>query len=128
MKKLNYDQKVIVYYAIIAALFILLSLISLIFSEWIISVGVGICSIIGLIITILLVKGKITGDADGSKIQFIVFTIVRYILMAVGLIAVAFLIKATMGENIDKHRYIYVAICAIPYFIPTIALMIVKYE
>ena len=125
MKKLNFNQKVIVYYWVIAALFILLSCISLLLNEWITIPCVGICALVGFVVTLSLLNQDVNND-DMSKVKLTVSIVIRYLVMAIGLVACAFLVKATMGEEIINKRYIIVAIAALPYFIPSIAIMLVK--
>ena len=121
----QYNRRVLKNYIIIACIFILLSLISLFFNEWILIINIFICSIFGYLTLVLLIKGGEKASDENSRGSMAVYTIIRYVLMIIGLLISALLIKLTMIDDNSK-RYILVAISAIPYFVPTISLLLTK--
>lgn len=129
MKKLNYNTRVIINYAIMAVLFVLLSLIALIFNEWVFIICSLICAVCGLFVTMLLVSSDPEDLKEGNRTKLLVSTILRYAIMAIGLVGAALLVRFTMvNDDIENRRYIMVAVAALPYFFPTISLMFTKMD
>ena len=128
MENTNFDKyikSVMIKYVIFAIFFIGLSFIGLLFNEWILPICVGICSVFGALVTLLLLFGHrdIENNVKGS---YALFTFLRFICMAIGLVVVCLLIKFTMGEEVVKNRYLIAVVSALPYFIPSIAVILTR--
>ena len=126
LNKLSRTKKLILIYLSIAILLIGLSCFGLLFGEWTVIVGTAICSVFGLINLFLLMLGEKSVTEQGVQARFALFMILRYVSMALGLVLACLLIHFTMGEEVNKLRYISVIVCALPYFAPTISLILVK--
>lgn len=120
----KFQLRVIRNYSLICLAFIALSFIGLAFNEWILPITVTICSLLGEVIMLLLLKSNI--NTESGKGIFVVYLLIRYALMALGLVAAGFLVKYTMSDPINKKRYFIMIISALPYFATSIALSITK--
>lgn len=128
MDEEKYTKNAIRNYIIIVALLIALSFLGFIFNEWILPICVGICSIFGFLEYYLLLKSRFEVSSDGTKGRFTIFMIFRYLCMILGIVASCLLVKFTMGEEVNKLRYIIVIVAAIPYVVTTLALLLTKQE
>lgn len=117
---MEYNKRVIKNYILISIIIVALSFVGLFFNEWIVPVTTFICAIFGSGCLALLLK------SDPNKGNFTIYLVLRYVVMAIGLIASGFIVKYTMPEVIDKNRYFILIASALPYFIPSIALSITK--
>ena len=116
MFKTKEIKKVIIISSIIYLALILLSLIGLLFNEYSTILCVSICSIISFINTILLLNSS-NVNPDEGVMKFALYTFFRYFLMVLGLFLSGLIVYFTMGEEINKLRYLIVAAGAIPYLI-----------
>lgn len=119
-------KKVIRAYLIYAGLLILLSLFGLMFNEWTVIATMSICSLFGFVNTIIMVKSEHDITPKGPGASFAIHSILRYVFMVVGLVISAAIIYFTMGDDINKYRYLIVAISALPYFGTTLAYLFAK--
>lgn len=125
----KYHKHVLINYCIISCVVIALSFIGLIFfNEWALPVCTAECAIFGLAVMFLLNKshGEITNES--GKGSFAIYLILRYACMIIGIVIACLIVKYTMGSEVNKMRYVIVLIGAIPYFVPTISLLITKQE
>lgn len=115
------QKKVLKANLFICLFLVALSFIGLFFNEYPLILCVLICSSVNILNTFLLIKST---DANPDSIggRFIVFSILRFVLLLIGLVLSALIIYLTMGENFNSIRYIMVAIGAIPYLISPITL------
>ena len=126
LNKLSRTKKLILSYLLIALVLICLSCFGLLFNEWTVIAGTAICSVFGFINLILLMLGEKSVTEQGVQARFALYTLLRYVSMALGLVLACLLIHFTMGDEVNKLRYLSVIVCALPYFAPTISLVIVK--
>ena len=125
-KEISRKSKIILTYWTIAFVLILLSLIALAFNEWVLPIGMIICSLCGFVNMLLLLLSEKAVKIDGVKATFAAYIVLRYIMMGIGMLASALLIYFTMGDVVNKYRYLMVIITSIPYFVPTMSLVLVK--
>lgn len=127
-KNKSYNSRVMTNYIIICLLLIALSCIGLIWNEWTVIVGVSICSILGIILMITLVKSNPNKEeaSESDKRKFALFVALRYIIMTIGLVACGFLVKFTMDTPVDKTRYFIIIASALPYFGTSVSLLLTK--
>lgn len=116
MFKTKEFKKVMIVSSIIYISLILLSFIGLIFNEYSVVLSVSICSIISFINTMLLLKSS-NVNPDEGVIKFALFTFLRYFLMVLGLFLSGLIVYFTMGEEVNKFRYLIIAVGAISYLI-----------
>lgn len=116
MFKTKEFKKVIIISSIIYIVIILLSLIGLLFNEYSIIICVSLCSIVSFLNIFLLLKSSNVNPNEGA-VKFVLFTFIRYLLMVLGLFISGLIVYLTMGEEINKTRYLIVAVGAIPYLI-----------
>ena len=116
MFKTKEFKKVIIISSIIYIVIILLSLIGLLFNEYSIVICVSLFSIVSFLNTILLLKSS-NVNPDEGVMKFALYTFLRYFLMVLGLFLSGLIVYFTMGEEINKLRYLIVAAGAIPYLI-----------
>lgn len=125
MKTMSRKTKTILTYWVIVLILLLFSLIGLIFKEWVVLAGMFICGVFGFINLLLLLASENFVTVDGVKASFASFIFLRYLMMAIGILLSALLIYFTGGGE-NKYRYLLVIIDAIPYFVTTLSLIIVK--
>lgn len=125
MKK-SYTKRIYINYIIINGALIGLSFLGFIFAEKYLPICVSICSLTGLGCLALLVSSQNNISLQSGKGSFVPFLLLRYLLMIIGLVASALIIRATMGENIEKTRYLLIIVCALPYFSTSLTLLITK--
>ena len=128
MKKLNlsYMKKVIFYYSLVGVVLVLLSLIGLAFNEWVLIPIVALSSVCGLLTMVMLVKGSEHVTSEGGKGSFSLFTILRFVLMAISIGLSALFVYLTMGEEADKMRYFLAIFSAVPFLFVSVVLASVK--
>ena len=99
------------------------SLICLVFDEWVIIVNMAVCSILSLGNVILFVVSKSMINENGPQLSFAVFTLLRYLLMIIGLIVSAVLIYVTMPAEVVNLRYLYILGTSLPFVVTVFSLM-----
>lgn len=127
MFKTKEFKKVIIISSIIYIVIILLSLIGLLFNEYSIIICVSLCSIVSFLNIFLLLKSSNVNPDEGA-VKFVLFTFIRYLLMILGLFISGLIVYLTMGEEINKTRYLIVAAGAIPYLITPLIISFVGKE
>ena len=120
------DQNIIFVNTIICFALVLLSLIGLCFGEYAVILCTAICGMVSVISTFLFLKSGNSTPEQGLGTKFAVFTLLRYILMIVGLVLSALCVLFTMGEEVNKYRYLMVAIGAVQYLITPIVLTVMS--
>lgn len=128
LKKLSYNQRVLVTYAIFCLVAIALSCIGLIFNEWVIICSVATCSVFGFINAFFLLKSSTKSAFESGKSTFLLFTLLRYVLLACGILLSALYVYLTNEGPDDKYRYLFVIVGAIPFFLTSFAIMINKFD
>ena len=126
LKNLPYIKKVVLSHALVCSLLVMLSCVGLIFNEWVLIVSMAICGIISTVNSFLLVKSGDLTSPEGTSVYFIIFTFVRFILMIIGFVASALLVHFTMPDDVNKYRYLLVALAGVPYIITPVILSIVR--
>ena len=107
----------------ICLVFTMLSFIGLVFGEWVIIVNMAVCSILSLGNVILFVVSKSMINENGPQLSFAVFTLLRYLLMIIGLIVSAVLIYVTMPAEVVNLRYLYILGTSLPFVVTVFSLM-----
>ncbi len=118
----TYLKKISLVYSIIIGSFLVLSLISLFFNEPVVIGIFGISGIFGYISLYIFVLQNHTGDST----KFLVYIILRYIVMAIGIALSCLLVLVTMGNNTDINRYFLVVLGGIVYLAPLVCFLVVK--
>lgn len=108
---------------LICLVFTMLSFVGLVFDEWVIIVNMAVCSILSLGNVILFVVSKSMINENGPQLSFAVFTLLRYLLMIIGLIISAVLIYVTMPAEVVNLRYLYILGTSLPFVVTVFSLM-----
>ena len=108
---------------LICLVFTMLSFVGLVFDEWVIIVNMAVCSILSLGNVILFVVSKSMINENGPQLSFAVFTLLRYLLMIIGLIVSAVLIYVTMPAEVVNLRYLYILGTSLPFVVTVFSLM-----
>ena len=108
---------------LICLVFTMLSFVGLVFDEWVIIVNMAVCSILSLGNVILFVISKSMINENGPQLSFAVFTLLRYLLMIIGLIISAVLIYVTMPAEVVNLRYLYILGTSLPFVVTVFSLM-----
>ena len=108
---------------LICLVFTMLSFVGLVFDEWVIIVNMAVCSILSLGNVILFVISKSMINENGPQLSFAVFTLLRYLLMIIGLIVSAVLIYVTMPQEVVNLRYLYILGTSLPFVVTVFSLM-----
>ena len=101
----------------------MLSFVGWVFDEWVIIVNMAVCSILSLGNVILFVVSKSMINENGPQLSFAVFTLLRYLLMIIGLIVSAVLIYVTMPAEVVNLRYLYILGTSLPFVVTVFSLM-----
>ena len=109
--------------SLICLVFTMLSFVGLVFDEWVIIVNMAVCSILSLGNVILFVVSKSMINENGPQLSFAVFTLLRYLLMIIGLIISAVLIYVTMPAEVVNLRYLYILGTSLPFVVTVFSLM-----
>lgn len=109
--------------SLICLVFTMLSFVGLVFDEWVIIVNMAVCSILSLGNVILFVVSKSMINENGPQLSFAVFTLLRYLLMIIGLIVSAVLIYVTMPAEVVNLRYLYILGTSLPFVVTVFSLM-----
>lgn len=118
------DRRILLINSIICFVFVCLSFIGLIFNEYALIICMLICGLISVVNTFLLLKSGNSKPEEGLGIKFTIFTLLRYILMIIGLVISAVVVYLTMGSEVNKYRYLMVALGALPYLVTPIVLVV----
>jgi hypothetical protein len=62
-------------------------------------------------------------NENGPQLSFAVFTLLRYLLMIIGLIISAVLIYVTMPTEVVNLRYLYILGTSLPFVVTVFSLM-----
>lgn len=108
---------------LICLVFTMLSFVGLVFDEWVIIVNMAVCSILSLGNVIFFVVSKSMINENGPQLSFAVFTLLRYLLMIIGLIISAVLIYVTMPQEVVNLRYLYILGTSLPFVVTVFSLM-----
>ena len=109
--------------SLICLVFTMLSFVGLVFDEWVIIVNMAVCSFLSLGNVILFVVSKSMINENGPQLSFAVFTLLRYLLMIIGLIVSAVLIYVTMPAEVVNLRYLYILGTSLPFVVTVFSLM-----
>ena len=125
MSKLSYKVKAYLIQLIISVVLILLSLIGLFFGVWELVMSVGISSVFAFGYLFVMFVGMKNVTTDTSKsLGFLVSTVVRFLIAAIGILLPALIIKLT--DNGDKLRFLNVIAATIPFLTVNLTLNLVK--
>ena len=119
-------KRIIITYVLICTILFLLSFLSILFNEWVLPLCTLTCSIFGTFVVLLLLKTHQSIVPEGGKGIFVVYMLLRYLCMIIGIVISCLIIKFTMGENYVKTRYLMVVIAAIPYMVTFVPWLINK--
>lgn len=126
MKKINYQVKAYLIQLIFSVVLILLSLIGLFFGVWESLVSVSIASVFAFgYLFAMLFGAKRIGVNTKNSAGFLVSTMIRYLLAAVGMFIPALIIKLTEVEP-NKFRYLNVISATIPFLVVNLTLNLIK--
>lgn len=117
------DRKILLMNSIICLILVCLSFLGLLLNEFALIICMLICGFISVLNTFLFLKSGDSKPEEGLGIKFTIFTLLRYVLMVVGLVLSAVVVYLTMGSEVNKYRYFMVALGALPYLVTPIVLV-----
>lgn len=117
------DRKILLMNSIICLILVCLSFLGLLLNEFALIICMLICGFISVLNTFLFLKSGDSKPEEGLGIKFTIFTLLRYILMVVGLVLSAVVVYLTMGSEVNKYRYFMVALGALPYLVTPMVLV-----
>lgn len=124
---LKSEKKMIILYAVICIILIGLSFLSFLFNEWIMPLCTFICSIFGMIVLLLLIKSRNNITPESGKGSFVIYMVLRFACMLMGLVLSFLLVKFTMGEY-NKLRYVMALVSALPFFVTVVPFLVIKQD
>ena len=113
------NLRAILSYSTINVFLILLGLIGLPFQVWEISAVLSICFPFGIFV-LLIMFSNISSKINENQIsagKAILFSVLRFVCMSLGLILSFILIYFTQSDLENKFRYLYVLLAGIPLFL-----------
>jgi len=125
-KEKLYYKRVLRNYVIICIVLIACSFVGLFFNEWILPISFTICSLLGVCVTFLLLKTHSDVNSESGKGSFAIYMLLRYACMTIGIVSSCLLVKFTMGEDVNKLRYLLVLASSIPFFATAVTLLLTK--
>lgn len=117
------DRKILLMNSIICLILVCLSFLGLLLNEFALIICMLICGFISVLNTFLFLKSGDSKPEEGLGIKFTIFTLLRYVLMVVGLVLSAVVVYLTMGSEVNKYRYFMVALGALPYLVTPMVLV-----
>ena len=123
---LKNNIKPIIIQSFMVLVFFILSFISLFFNEWVIILNMAICSLLSLGNVVLFIISKKIINENRHQLSFALFTLLRYLLMIVGLAFSAVMIMITMPSEVDNLRYLFILITSLPFVATVFSLMVDK--